>query len=246
MNAQIRPRGIELVQNPRWVEAANWRRLEKEKDGRARQRLFEKYLPFAKKMAFNQFRQRRPDNFELADVEQWAIEALLICIDRYDPYRCVPFPAFARRRIVGNIADGIASMSEIGRQVSYVYQNNKDRLTSLKQETGHEQDPLAQLKELAVGLAVGLMLEGTGMYENDEQPATDPSAYEGMIWKSTIQKLAMEYERLPDPQSFIIKQHYQNGISFSQIATLLGLSKGRISQLHRSALQLLKKRLGKF
>jgi RNA polymerase sigma factor for flagellar operon FliA len=40
-----------------------------------------------------------------------------------------------------------------------------------------------------------------------------------------------------------VRQHYDHGLSFAQVAQLMGLSRGRISQLHRAALDRLRKRL---
>ena len=44
----------------------------------------------------------------------------------------------------------------------------------------------------------------------------------------------------------MIRQHYDNGLSFARIAEMLELSRGRVSQLHRSALTRLRKRIGGF
>jgi len=40
-----------------------------------------------------------------------------------------------------------------------------------------------------------------------------------------------------------LQEHYIHGVAFEQLASLLDLSKGRVSQLHRAALLLLRKRL---
>lgn len=246
MSQGARPSGLSLVLDPRWVEASCWLQMGAKNDQRARRVLFETYLPFARKLAASQYFSRRRDNYQLADLEQLAVEALLTSIERFDPTRQVPFPSFARPRILGNIADGIASMSEVGRQSSHHRQQEKERLRSLK-HSSHEatERPLDTLRELTVGLALGMMLEGTGQYVEDDEVSKDPSSYDSMVWKAMKVKLADEVERLPDPHGFIVREHYQNDISFSQIAKVLGLTRGRISQLHRKALELLRKRVGK-
>ena len=48
---------------------------------------------------------------------------------------------------------------------------------------------------------------------------------------------------LPARERDILRHHYIDGVGFDQLAVLLGVSKGRVSQLHRSALDLLRKRL---
>ena len=238
--------GLALLRNPRWVEASYWRRHDQLKDQEARQALFQQYLPFAKKLAANQYFNRSRDNYELADLEQLALEALLESIDRFNASRGVPFTAFARQRIMGNISDGVAKMSEVGRQSQHSYQKEQDRLRSLKTEVFEtEKRPIDKLRDLTVGLALGLMLEGTRLYVDDHTYSDNPDGYDGLVWKNMTKKVDTEVARLPDPQPFIIRQHYQNDVSFVQIAQILNLTKGRISQLHKKALTLLRKRIGK-
>jgi flagellar biosynthesis protein FlhA len=50
-------------------------------------------------------------------------------------------------------------------------------------------------------------------------------------------------QQMPEREQTILRQHYVNSISFDQLAALLAISKGRVSQLHRAALSLLRKRL---
>ncbi|MEO1045892.1 MAG: sigma-70 family RNA polymerase sigma factor [Pseudomonadota bacterium] len=239
-------KGLALVHDPMWTEADLWYRIAVRDEDDARQRLFTLYLPFAKKIAAREYHRRRNDNYDRADLEQWAMEALLQAINRFDPTRRIPFTAYARRRITGHIADGIASMSEVARQSRHYYLAERERLEHLKQgATGEDDDPLAALRRLAVGLALGAMLEGTRIYVDESQPSDLRNGYDQLLWKSTMERLDGAVDDLPPPKPFIIRQHYQNGVSFRQIAKLLKLSAGRISQLHREALSGLRQRLGK-
>ena len=48
---------------------------------------------------------------------------------------------------------------------------------------------------------------------------------------------------LPEQEAVVVRQHYDHGLPFAQVAQLMGLSRGRIAQLHRAALERLRKRL---
>ena len=48
---------------------------------------------------------------------------------------------------------------------------------------------------------------------------------------------------LGERERHILRYHYLEGLSFGQIAQLLGLSNARISQLHKAALGTLQRRL---
>jgi len=234
------PSGLDLVTDPVRAEASLWRRFRFEDDLGARERLFNRYFVLARAIGARLFRRRRASHAERGDFDQYACEGLLQAIDRYDPLRGVPFGAFASRRITGNIADGIATMSEVGAQLSFRHRVERERLRSLLRD---EPDALAALSELAVGLALGLMLDGTGLIADDEAPDRRPTAYDSLAWQETQALLVREVSKLPENEGVVIRQHYDHGLPFAQVAQLLGLTAGRISQLHRSALDRLRKRM---
>ncbi|MEO7691389.1 MAG: sigma-70 family RNA polymerase sigma factor [Sphingomonas sp.] len=240
MMATRDPSGLELVVDPVRAEASLWRRFRFEDDLRCRETLFNRYFKLARSVAGRLFRTRPGQRLERADFDQFACEGLLQALDRYDPLRGVPFSAFARRRITGNIADGISTMSEIDAQLSHRHRIEQERLRSLAQAGV---DPLAALSELAVGLALGLMLEGTGLIEPGDAPDRRPSAYDSLVWRETQALLVAEIGKLPENEAIVVRQHYDHGLSFASVARLMNLSGGRVSQLHRAALERLRKRL---
>jgi len=242
-----RARGLDLLTRPDRVEASLWRSRLSEAGEASRQRLFDHYRPFARKLAAYHWARRKPDNFERGDIEQLAYEALLQAIDRYDPHRNVPFEAYARLRIAGHIANCLARMSEASAQYRYRRRTERERLRSLS-EAGEEagEDALAALSRLAATLALGLMLEEDGPIDPDSLPDAQPSAFESLAWHEMKRKIADQIAALPAREADVVRQHYQNGVSFQQIAELMGLSKGRISQIHRTALSRLRDQLARF
>lgn len=232
--------GIEIVVDPLRAEMSLWRRFRYEDDWRCRERLFDRYFALARAIAGRLFRQRAAQRIERGDFDQFACEGLLHALDRYDPLRGVPFSAYARRRIIGNVAGGIASMSEVATQISHRHRIEQERLRSL---TRTDADPLATLAELAVGLALGLMLDGTGLFTRDDAPDPAPSAYDSLAWRESQALLVAEIGKLPENEACVIRQHYDHGLPFAQVATLMGLSRGRVSQLHRAALERMRRRM---
>ena len=242
------PSGLRLLVRPPRVEASLWRRLRYESQTDCREQLFNLYIGLARAIASRSYRRRAVPRIERLDFEQFAFEGLLQAIDRYDPMRSVPFGAYAARRIAGNIADGVARMSEVDAQLSHRRRIEQERLRSIAgAETSEASgDALGALSDLAVGLALGLMLEGTGLVGGKDGADPSPSAYESLEWRELQARLAGEVARLPAREALVIRQHYDNGLSFARIAELLELSRGRVSQLHRSALARLRKRIGGF
>jgi RNA polymerase sigma factor for flagellar operon FliA len=136
-------------------------------------------------------------------------------------------------------------LTEIHAQFSYRRRIESDRAHSLADKLDVSDDPLQALAELVAGLALGLMLEGTNLIEPADGVDRRPGPYDTLALRELLAMLAREVGRLPEREAVVIRQHYANGVSFTQIAQLLAISKGRVSQLHASALAKLRTRLGR-
>jgi RNA polymerase sigma factor FliA len=226
-------------------ERAAWRALREQGSEAAREALFFMHQGFARNIARRHFLDRKGGDIEFYDLCQLAFAGLLEVIDRYDPDRGVPFAAFASARVSGSIRDGVVKTSELREQIACQKRIRRERLRSLsKSETDTQSlgDAIKALSEIAGSLAIGFMLDGTGIYMAEDRD-TGADAYEGLAWKQAARRLLEEVDRLPERERLIIRRHYFDGLSFETIAGVLGLSKGRISQLHRASMELLQKRL---
>jgi RNA polymerase sigma factor for flagellar operon FliA len=213
-----------------------------------RARLFSFYADFARNIARRHYRERSRSGIELAELLQLAYAGLLEAIDRFDPGVGTPFRPFAIYRISGSVRDGIVHMSEMHEQKSWLHRARRERLKSLSDPAGEpRQPPIEALAEIALGLALGFMLEGTGLFADDGAvagaSAAVATAYDSLAWKETLARLYAEVAALPERERTILHEHYLNGMNFDQLASLLEISKGRVSQLHRAALGMLRKRM---
>lgn len=228
-------------------ETELWAAFVAERDERPRKRLFETYAGFAAAIAWRFYRRHSYGDLDVVELRQLAHAGLLEAMDRFDPEKGVPFKAFAAHRITGALRDGIAHMSEMREQIAWRQRLRRERMASLQAgqtDVRSSADALSALAELAVGLALGFMLEDTGMFTGDEDAvASAPSAYQSIEWRQLTDRLETELRMLAEREAHILRYHYLEGLSFDQIARLLGLSNARISQLHKAALATLRKRL---
>lgn len=230
-------------------EASLWSALKSAQSTDAREQLFSRYTALATSIAGRHARDMAGQGIEFGDLRQLAFAGLLEALDAFDPSRQVPFPAFAGHRISGSVRDGIAKMSEAREQISWRRRARKDRLRSLMDDSHRSEnvsDAMAELAEIAVGLALGFMLEDTGMLQPDDQHSPGPrnTGYDSAVWRELLKHLMGELASLTDREQTILRQHYLKSVSFDQLADLLGVTKGRISQIHRTALTQLKRRMG--
>lgn len=237
--------GLAILRKPREVEASLWRRFRFEHDVACRMALFESYRDLARAAAFAEYRRRPAYGLERQDFEQLAYGGLLEAVDRYDPLRGTPFSAYARLRIRGAISDGLARSSERGAEYAYRRRVELERLRSINAGRPEPpEDAVAELADLAVSLAIGFAAEDASLWwAGASLAAPQLDAYESVAWRETQLGVLKEIERLPENERIILQQHYLKGVSFANIAEMLGLTKGRISQLHRSALRRVRERL---
>lgn len=216
--------------------AQYWPAWRERKEYAARERLIEHYLPFARTQAAKLYRNRNSREFEFDDYLQFATIALIESIDRYDPSRGAAFKTYATTRITGATLDGVRSLSDKQEQMSNYGRLQAERTSSLadgKQET----NAFEQLAEIAIGLALGHMLDNTGT----DEPATQPdNQYHGIELRQLREYLIALVEKLPERERLVIKYNYFNHVPFETLALQWGVTRGRIAQLHRSALERLR------
>lgn len=240
--------GLKLVENPIRVEASFWRRFRYENDPSCRHALFDRHRKLAHRIAKREFHRRPAHGLDWGDFEQLAHQGLLESIDRFDPALGVPFEGFARYRISGAISDGLKVSSEGAAQYAYRSKLESERLRTIRDGALDEtaDDPVSELQRQAVGLAIGFMVDEIVSVE--ELPETEHPAdpYQSLSWRETLISIKCEIERLPESERTVMQEHYYHHLSFTHIADLMRLSRGRISQIHRSALLHLKNSLRTF
>jgi RNA polymerase sigma factor for flagellar operon FliA len=92
-------------------------------------------------------------------------------------------------------------------------------------------------------LALGFILDGTGLMEGHDGALPD-NTYANLELRQFQQRIAYVLKNLTAREQEVIRMHYFHSHSFEEIAQELGLSKGRISQLHKQALVRLRSLLG--
>ncbi|CAD6549140.1 RNA polymerase sigma factor FliA [Paraburkholderia metrosideri] len=224
------------------VEEALWTAFDCERSVPAREAIFTHFLPYAQALAAQLYAGRHRDDVEFKDFLQFACIGLLEAIDRFEFKRGVAFRTFCTPRLRGNVLTGIQRLSDGQEQIALRQRVRRERVASLEptgnaNTAGKAPDTFQVLATLAAGLAIGFMLDDTGIVEAATgQPAPYATAYQTVAWRQTREKLHAAVGRLPVRAQKIIRYHYFHGLGFEQIADILGLTKGRISQLHRAAL----------
>ena len=216
-----------------------WKEVRQESNATARITLIDYYTYLAKINAAHYYRIRPGDDIEYGDYLQYAMVGLVEAVHRYDPDRGAPFPTYANYRIKGALLNGLEKTTEQREQSAYLRRYQRARVESIAEGLGNNaDDPFTRMVDVIVELTLSFMLEDSGMLHREEQ-ARDELDDEEMM-RSLSTNLADLVDSLPERERLIIRYHYYHGMAFDELAKLLDISKGRISQLHKRALQLIK------
>lgn len=205
----------------------------------AKQTLVLKHQQFARYLAASAFGKRHDASLEFDDFYQYALIGLIEAIERYDPEKGASFTTFATYRIKGAILNGVEKLTEQQQQINARKRILSTRAAALKdpsKKPSSLDDLFGELASIAIGLAIGNILEGSGLYRSDEEESIPESVYTRYELKQLSEQIRVLVDTLAEKERLIIKLHYFHGIKFDNIAKEMGLSKGRISQLHRAAL----------
>jgi RNA polymerase sigma factor for flagellar operon FliA len=216
-------------------------------DAEARSQLIERYLSLCRMIAASLYAKRVADDAEFADYMQYATLGLIEAVENFDWRRGVQFNTFATYRIQGAIRNNIANFSERREQVGLLVRLKKERLESIKLDQapprprrGKSSQLVRDMAEVAVIWALSYLLEGSGMLAPRTEAHYVEQFYDSLELKQLRERLVGLVDALPDQERRVVKYHYFQNLEFTEIAKIFGVTKGRISQIHKRALVLLR------
>jgi RNA polymerase sigma factor for flagellar operon FliA len=220
-----------------------WDRWHKSQDADARHALIIKYSPWARLVARDVYVRVYGMNDAWHDCVQNALIGLLEAIDRFNPDFEASFQTYARYRVRGAVFNGVRALRESSAQGMRSHDHSSalsDRLQSLEDDDPSDpSDPFEAFVSTAVGLGLGFLLESNSMQTGVH--STDAYAELERHELSTL--ITGGVEQLPQREQTVLVLHYYHYIPFVEIAARLGVTKGRISQLHKGALERLRRQL---
>lgn len=206
-------------------ESELWRRYREQGDLIARDRLAVMHLPWAAAVGKSVYRRVGIYGLDCEDFIQNARLGMLEAIGRYEPERGVEFRAYARPRVRGAVFNGVRAMLQ-ERGTSAEDRCHADRLDHLHDDG---RTPFDNVVDAVVGLGLGYLLEHAAIDDGAD-------AYAYARRDQTHVRLKAAVRRLPARLQSLIAAHYFEHVPFCEIADAEGITKGRISQLHREAL----------
>jgi RNA polymerase sigma factor for flagellar operon FliA len=225
--------------------------------------MIEAYLPLVRMVA-EKIHRRLPPGIDLGSLIHSGIVGLLEAVQRYDSGRGVAFQTYARYRIQGEIMEYLRSLDWVSRSVRAWGRKVALARSRLAGRFGREASPEEMAAELGVSLdeyyrvdqkvseATLLSLEDLNVASEEEwkkaqekfahDPFQDPLAL--LEGKDLVEKLTVAIEKLPERERLVVSLYYHEELTLREIGEMLGLTEGRICQIHSQAVARLREALG--
>ncbi|WP_411993524.1 sigma-70 family RNA polymerase sigma factor [Agarivorans sp. DSG3-1] len=175
---------------------------------------------------------------ELEDYVQYATVGLIESAERFDRKQPVKFTSFAYLRVKGTILNNIYKYSEVGSLSHNIRRREKERLSSLKESA---ETTIEAYSSLVIELSIANLIEDKVEHLFSEEQNLEPyQNYENTQVLGLLKPLLIQ---LPYLQKQVMTLHYFHQLPFANIASVLNLSRARVSQLHVEALRVVRKKM---
>lgn len=180
---------------------------------------------------------------------------LIQAMESYDASRDARFSTYAAVRIRGAILDDLRKTNGVPRDVRVKQRRISQARQSAGVAAGHAPTPRETARE------IGIELETLHRWESDtarastlsldeiEGPGADrlslseSGAHEALERKEEVARMYEELKQLPERERLVLSLSFLEDLKLWQIAEVLGVTEGRVSQIRSAALRKLRERL---
>lgn len=235
------------------------------KDSKTKEMIIKRYAPLVKFVAMR-LAMNLPPSVDVNDLYSYGIFGLLDAIDKFSLEFNVKFETYAKKRIRGSILDAIRKLDWAPRLVRSRARLMEKTVNELERKLGRPPKDEEIAAELGIDVdeyqeyindsrrSLILSLEEFS-YESDGETSgsTDRLKFfvdnqnagpEQEAFRRELKSIIMsELEKLTPQEKLVISLYYFKELTLKEIARIMNLSEGRISQMHTQAILKLRGRL---
>jgi RNA polymerase sigma factor for flagellar operon FliA len=215
-----------------------------------RNRLIAEHIGTARRISLRMAR-RCPDWISREDLVAAAMLGLTEAADHYDPTRKEPFLGFAEKRIRGAVLDELRRGDIMPRRVRQMARKIGQTIQQLEHEHGVATD---EAVAAALGVTVQVYREeleqlvhvtvGALDFEADSDlVATTMAPDEGARREIAMARVRAALPALDPRDLLVLGLYYNEDLTYSEIAEVLGVTTSRVCQLHGRAIARLRTEL---
>lgn len=200
-----------------------------------------------------------PDSVDIDDLFSAASVGLIESMDRFDKSRGIAFNTFAERRIKGAILDSLRNLDHLPRNVRTKLKALDSKITELSRQLGrkptvneiteytkYDEDDVYRLLGLQENDKILSLDETVGDEESnlvDFIRSNDLTPEDEVLKTRLTGRLAEEIDKLSEKEKQVVSLYYYEELTMKEVAEVMGITESRVSQIHTSGMQKLKRRL---
>ena len=222
--------------------------------------LMTEYAPFVKRIAYHMI-SRLPSNVQLEDMIQAGMIGLFDALKGYDMSKGASFETYARIRIQGSMIDEVRRCDWTPRSVYKKSRQISEAIRAVEKEQGRDakDSEVAEVLELSMDEYHNLVKDAAGCqllsYEdialaggsNDEYQSGDFNGPYKHIQEENFKcGLVDKISNLPEREKLVISLYYDEEFNLREIGEILGITEGRVCQIHGQALVRLRARMSEW
>jgi len=235
-----------------------WESWKEQEDPSARERLVLQYMPIVHRTA-TKIKSNLPQTVDKDDLISWGYMGLLDALQKFDYNLGWAFETYAVPRIRGAIMDGLRSTDWVPRSVRSKAKKMEEAYRALEQAyfrtptadelSDHMQVTTAELHKISTQLAKSQITSLDEPIDHEEEQQTlisrivdeeAPNQEQLVEEQEKKRQLAQLIDSLPEKEKLVLSLIYQEELTFSNTAEVLGVTTGRVSQIHSKAISRLR------
>jgi RNA polymerase sigma factor for flagellar operon FliA len=205
------------------------------------------HMPLARKIAW-QVHGRVRDLFDIDDMIQIGMTALVEAAQRYQDTGEATFGTYASLRVRGALVDHLRNHLSLTRTAV----QRRDRISAAETILRHagldQADPVLLARQLGISVAEyqawrGQIAPVTGksleeIYDDHSTWFADdsPTPESALLQDETRNKLATLLKRLNEREAMVLQLYYVEELNLEEIGEVLAVTVGRVSQIKKAAL----------
>ncbi len=218
------------------------------------------HAPFVKRIAYHMI-SRLPANVQLEDMIQAGMIGLFDALKGYDMSKGASFETYARIRIQGAMIDEVRRCDWTPRSVYKKSREISEAIRVVEKKYGRDAKDSEVAEVLGLGIneyyikvkdAAGCQLLSyedialTGGNKDEYKSGDFNDPYEHIQKDNFKAGLVDKISSLPEREKMVVSLYYNEEFNLREIGEILGITEGRVCQIHSQALLRLRARMSEW